>query len=85
MLDGQIERALVEVELSQQMIGQHVLRFRREQPLQFVAGFLAAAVALVDQRQQESLVDVGVAQEQAAFRAELVRLGGGTSAARAAN
>ena len=70
----------MKVKRAQQMIGEHVIGLGLQQSLQFVPGFLTAAFAFVHQSQQQALVDVGIAQEEAALSAELVSLCGDSAA-----
>jgi hypothetical protein len=62
------------------MVGQHVIGFGLQHPLQFVAGFLTAAFAFMDEREQQTLVDVSISQKEATLGTKLVSLGGDTAA-----
>src|SRR6516225_7722693 len=83
--DGLIECAAVKMEVAKQMVGQHIFRINLQQTLKFTATFLAMSVALMHKRKNQTLIYKGIAKEHPAFRAELVLLGTGMSAARATN
>jgi len=83
-LDGQIQGALVKVEVAQQMVAQHVAGLDLHQPFQLLARLAAAPVALVHQRQEQALIDEGVAEKHPALGTELVSLAGLAPAAGAA-
>src|SRR5664279_5302222 len=61
-----------------------MVRFGLQQVLQLLTSFAAVAVFFFHQRQQEPVIEVGIAQEQPAFGTEFVVLRGWPAAARAA-
>ncbi len=85
IFDCLIERALVKIQTAQQMIGEDIVRLGREQALEFVARLLAAAFALVNQRQQQPLIGECVAQEHPALGAEFILIAGRAATAGASN
>jgi hypothetical protein len=63
------------------MMRKGVLRFRLDQPLELTTRLPVIAVQLQSEGQEEPLVHPSIAEEHAALRAELVRVGGGVAAA----
>ena len=61
-----------------------MVRFGLQQVLQLLTSLAAVAVFFFHQRQQEPVIEVGIAQEEPAFGAEFVLLCGWPTAARAA-
>jgi hypothetical protein len=82
--DGQVERALMKVEGTEEVICQDVVRLDLEQAFELASCLTAMPILFVNQSQQQSLIGECVAKEQPTLGAELVLLTGQTTTARAA-
>src|SRR5581483_1633307 len=80
-----VKRALMKIQVAEQMVSQYVLRVGCQQALEFPARFLTPPLSLMDEGEEQALVHEGVAEKHPAFRAEFVLFTGRTTAARAAN
>ncbi|MGB3564638.1 MAG: hypothetical protein WBH85_00285 [Thermoanaerobaculia bacterium] len=84
-LDGLVEGSLVEVHGAEHVVGNNMIGFTLQQPLELTPRFPLFALARGDQGMKDAMIDEGVAEKQAAFGAELVCIGRLMAASRASH